>query len=162
VASDAFDLARFVDAQAEVFAQVRRELESARKRSHWMWFVFPQLRGLGRSAMAQRYGLSDLRAAAAYLQHPVLGPRLIECTLLVNRAAASSIQAIFDPPDDLKFRSCMTLFAALPAAPEGFARALQRFFAGSGDPLTLEALDRAGTLDLSSAPVNRTGTPLDE
>lgn len=142
MARDAFDLARFVDAQAAVFAQVRRELEAGRKHSHWMWFVFPQLRGLGHSAMAQRYGLSGLREAAAYLQHPVLGPRLIECTQLVNRAAADSICAIFDPPDDLKFRSCMTLFAALPAAPGVFARALERFFAGSGDALTLDALDR--------------------
>jgi uncharacterized protein (DUF1810 family) len=142
VASDPFDLARFVDAQVAVFAQVRRELEAGRKASHWMWFIFPQLRGLGHSPMAQRYGLSGLIEAQAYLEHRLLGPRLIECTVLVNRAAAGSIQAIFDPPDDLKFRSCMTLFAALPAAPEVFVRALERFFAGSGDALTLDALDR--------------------
>ena len=116
-ATDPFDLGRFVEAQAAVYAQVRRELEAGRKHSHWMWFIFPQLRGLGHSAMAQRYGLSGLGEAAAYLQHSVLGPRLIECTELVNRAAAASIRTIFLPPDDLKFRSCMTLFAALPAAP---------------------------------------------
>jgi uncharacterized protein (DUF1810 family) len=142
LASEAFDLARFVAAQAAVFAQVRCELEAGRKRSHWMWFVFPQLRGLGQSAMAQRYGLSGLGEAAAYLQHPVLGPRLIECTQLVNRTTIGSIGAIFDAPDDLKFRSCMTLFAALPSAPGVFARALERFFEGSADALTLEALDR--------------------
>jgi uncharacterized protein (DUF1810 family) len=142
VASDPFELARFVDAQDAVFAQVRRELEAGRKDSHWMWFIFPQLHGLGHSAMAQRYGLSGLGEAQAYLQHPLLGPRLIECTVLVNRTAAGSIQAIFAPPDDLKFRSCMTLFAALPAAPEVFARALERFFDGSGDAVTLDALER--------------------
>jgi uncharacterized protein (DUF1810 family) len=106
-----------------------------------MWFVFPQLRGLGHSSMAQRYGLGGLGEAHAYLQHAVLGPRLIECTELVIRAAGS-IRDIFASPDDLKFRSCMTLFAALPSAPPIFARALARFFGGAADPLTLEALQR--------------------
>ena len=140
--SDPFDLARFVTAQAAVYAQVRQELEAGRKRSHWMWFVFPQLRGLGHSSMAQRYGLSGLGETQAYRQHSVLGPRLIECTVLVNRAAAGSIQDIFATPDDLKFRSCMTLFAALPATPPVFTGALTRYFGGIADPLTLEALAR--------------------
>ena len=140
--TDPFDLVRFTEAQAAVYARVRRELEAGRKETHWMWFVFPQLRGLGHSPTAQRYGLSGLAEAQAYLRHAVLGARLIECTEIVNRAAASSIGDIFGPPDDLKFRSCMTLFAALPAAPAVFAAGLQRFFDGSGDPLTLTALRR--------------------
>lgn len=140
--ADPFDLARFLVAQTPVFPRVRRELQAGRKASHWMWFVFPQLRGLGHSSMAQHYGLGGLGEAQAYLQHAVLGPRLIECTELVNRAAADSIQDIFASPDDLKFRSCMTLFAALPSAPPVFARALARFFGGSPDPLTREALER--------------------
>jgi uncharacterized protein (DUF1810 family) len=138
--ADPFDLARFVDAQAAVFPQVRRELEAGHKDSHWMWFIFPQLRGLGHSSMAQRYGLSGLVEAQAYLQHSLLGPRLVECTVLVNRTAAGSIGQIFSPPDDLKFRSCMTLFAALPAAPPIFAHALARYFGGSPDALTLDAV----------------------
>lgn len=142
MARDPFDLARFVEAQAAVFAQVRRELQAGRKHSHWMWFVFPQLRGLGASPLAQRYGLSGRGEARAYLQHPVLGARLIECTELVNRAAAASIGEIFAAPDDLKFRSCMTLFAALPAAPPVFARALELYFGAIPDPLTVAALER--------------------
>jgi len=140
--TDPFPLDRFLEAQAAVYARVRLELEGARKVSHWMWFIFPQLRGLGHSPMAQRYGLSGLAEAQAYLEHAVLGARLIECTELVNRAAAPSIRAIFASPDDLKFRSCMTLFAALPTAPTVFASGLQRFFEGDGDPLTLAALQR--------------------
>lgn len=142
MASDEYQLARFIAAQAPVIGQVQRELAAGHKHGHWMWFIFPQLRGLGHSAMAQRYGLSGLGEAAAYLQHPQLGPRLIECTELVNAAVAASIRDIFAPPDDLKFRSCMTLFAALPAAPAVFARALERFFAGAPDALTLDALER--------------------
>ncbi len=142
MASDSFELLRFVEAQEGVFAQVRAELEAGRKQTHWMWFVFPQLRGLGQSALAWRYGLSGFEEARAYLQHPILGPRLIECAALVNRAAADSIRDILAPPDDLKFRSCMTLFAALPAAPALFTTALQRFFEGRPDALTLEALAR--------------------
>jgi uncharacterized protein (DUF1810 family) len=135
---DPYDLDRFVRAQDPVLAQVRRELAEGRKRSHWMWFVFPQLRGLGHSAMAQRYAIGSLAEARAYLAHPVLGPRLVECTALVNRVEGRSAHEIFGSPDDLKFRSCMTLFAlAQPAAPV-FREALEKYFGGAPDPRTRE------------------------
>lgn len=104
-----FDLDRFVSAQAPVIAQVRRELAAGTKRTHWMWFVFPQLRALGRSATAQHYGLDGIAEAQAYLAHDVLGTRLVECTLLVNQLETRSALQVFGSPDDLKFRSCMTL-----------------------------------------------------
>jgi uncharacterized protein (DUF1810 family) len=137
---DPFDLERFVRAQAPVFEQVRQELRSGRKSSHWMWFVFPQLQGLGHSAMARRYALSGPEEAHAYLHHPLLGARLIECTQLVNRIEGSTIQTVFASPDDLKFHSCMTLFATLPAAPAVFTAALDKYFGGAGDRLTLGAI----------------------
>src|ERR1700685_3939919 len=105
----AHDLDRFVDAQDRVFEQVRRELRDGHKRSHWMWFVFPQLSGLGHSPMAQRYAIGSLGEATAYLEHPVLGPRLVECAALVDAVEGRSIGDIFGSPDDLKFHSCMTL-----------------------------------------------------
>lgn len=135
-----FDLERFVDAQEPTIDQVRRELADGRKRSHWMWFVFPQLAGLGHSPMAQRYAIASLDEARAYLGHPVLGPRLIECTELVNRIDGRSIEDIFGSPDDLKFRSCMTLFATVDGADGAFAAALAKYFAGAGDPLTMDRL----------------------
>jgi uncharacterized protein (DUF1810 family) len=108
---DPYDLARFVDAQAPVCARVAAELRAGRKVSHWMWFIFPQRAGLGRSAMSERYAIGSLDEARAYLAHPVLGPRLRECTALVNAALATrSLSEIFGYPDDLKFRSCMELF----------------------------------------------------
>lgn len=138
--SDPFDLDRFVQAQEPVLAQVRRELAEGRKRSHWMWFVFPQLRSLGRSPTAQHYGIGSLAEARAYMAHPVLGPRLVECTELVNRVEGRSAHQIFGSPDDLKFRSSMTLFAlADPEAPV-FRDALRRYFGGAPDPLTPERL----------------------
>ena len=106
-----FDLERFVTAQAPVFATVLNELKAGRKRSHWMWFVFPQLRGLGQSAMATRYGIGSLAEAQAYLAHPLLGPRLMECTRTVLAIEGRSLHAIFGSPDDLKFCSSMTLFS---------------------------------------------------
>jgi uncharacterized protein (DUF1810 family) len=137
---DAFDLDRFVRAQDRVLAEVRRELAEGRKRSHWMWFVFPQLKGLGHSAMAQRYGIGSLAEARAYLAHPVLGPRLADCTALVNRVEGSSAHDIFGSPDDMKFRSSMTLFAmAQPDAPQ-FRQALDKYFDGAPDPRTQELL----------------------
>jgi uncharacterized protein (DUF1810 family) len=138
------DLGRFVDAQAPVYESVRAELRRGRKTSHWMWFVFPQLAGLGRSAMAQHYALASLDEARAYLRHPVLGPRLLECTRLVNAIAERSIGEIFGDPDDLKFRSAMTLFARADPAEAAFGEALARFFGGAPDPRTLELLDREG------------------
>ncbi|MGD9656642.1 MAG: DUF1810 domain-containing protein [Methylocystis sp.] len=139
---DAYDLARFVAAQDSVFAQATAELAAGRKRSHWMWFIFPQIEGLGASAMAQRYAISSLAEARAYLDHPLLGARLKECVALVNKVEGRSAHQIFGHPDDLKFHSSMTLFAA--AAPEEpkFAAALRKYFDGRRDPLTLSALSQ--------------------
>lgn len=138
--SDRFDLDRFVEAQEPVIAQVRRELDEGRKRSHWMWFVFPQLRGLGHSAMAQHYGISSLAEARAYLAHTVLGRRLVECTELVNAVEERSVRDILGTPDDLKFRSSMTLFASAQPDAEAFSAALEKHFGGVPDPRTAELL----------------------
>ena len=141
--SDPFSLQRFVDAQEGVFAEVCAELAAGRKESHWMWFVFPQLKGLGSSATARHYAIGSLEEARAYLAHPVLGPRLRECTGLVSRIEERSVEAIFGYPDHLKFRSCMTLFAsAAGETDEGgvFREALRRYFAGEEDPLTRKLL----------------------
>lgn len=137
---DPYDLERFVQAQEPVIATVREELRAGRKRTHWMWFVFPQLRALGRSGTALRYGLTSLAEARAYLAHPVLGPRLLDCTGLVCAHAGSSIHAILGSPDDMKFRSCMTLFAVADPAATLFPAALQAFFGGAPDPLTVDLL----------------------
>src|SRR5215813_7094342 len=107
---DPFDLQRFVTAQAPLYERVCAELRAGRKRSHWMWFIFPQIQGLGSSAMAQRYAITSLAEAAAYLDHPVLGPRLRECTGLVNAVDGRSAHEIFGSPDDMKFHSAITLF----------------------------------------------------
>ena len=141
--ADAFDLDRFVRAQDSVMAEVRRELGEGRKRSHWMWFVFPQLRALGRSATAQRYGIGSLDDARAYLAHPVLGPRLVECTGLVNRVEGRSVHEIFGGPDDLKFHSSMTLFASADPEAPVFREALGKHFGGELDAPTVEKLRHA-------------------
>ncbi len=141
--ADPFDLRRFLKAQDPLMQQVMQELKAGDKRSHWMWFVFPQLAGLGSSVMAQRYGIPGKQEALAYLAHPVLGPRLLECTGLVNAVTGRSVRQIFGSPDDLKFRSSMTLFhAVMPEAPE-FSQALRNFFANEGDPLTIRKLSVA-------------------
>jgi len=139
-ADDPYDLQRFVAAQAPVIAQVLAELRAGAKRTHWMWFVFPQVSGLGASAMARRYAISSLDEAKAYLAHPVLGQRLRDGTQLVLDVKGRTAREIFGAPDDLKFRSSMTLFAR--AAPGGgpFEAALETYFAGRDDPLTLERL----------------------
>jgi len=141
-AADGLD--RFLEAQGPVFAQVIEELGRGRKTSHWIWFVFPQIKGLGRSATAELFGLRSLDEAQAYAAHPVLGPRLRLVTELVNAIAERSIQEILGSPDDLKFRSCMTLFARAYGAnggdPDPFVRALDKYFAGKPDPLTLARL----------------------
>jgi uncharacterized protein (DUF1810 family) len=137
---DPFDLQRFVDAQADVYEDVHDELHAGRKTSHWMWFVFPQLRGLGHSPMAQRYGIASLDEARAYLAHPVLGERLRECTRLVLGVDGRNARAIFGSPDDFKFRSCMTLFGFAAPDEDVFAQALDRHFGGEPDPRTLELL----------------------
>ncbi len=135
------DLQRFVTAQATVIDTVRRELAAGAKRSHWMWFIFPQLRSLGRSETARFYGLAGLEEARAYLGHPVLGPRLLECVGLVDHVQGKTALQILGSPDDLKFRSCLTLFAAIRPSP--FTAALEHYYAGVPDPLTLELLDAA-------------------
>ena len=134
---DPHDLQRFVDAQAPIYDQVREELRRGRKASHWMWFVFPQIAGLGHSAMAQRYALASLAEARAYLDHPVLGPRLRECTALVTAVDGRTLNAILGSPDDLKFHSSMTLFALASGNEPVFAQALAKYFAGVRDPATL-------------------------
>lgn len=140
--SDPFDLNRFIEAQQPVYKQVLAELPQGRKTSHWMWFVFPQIQGLGRSAMAERFAISSLEEARAYLDHPVLGSRLRECTRLVCDVPGKTIREILGSPDDMKFRSCMTLFAHAGPAFQEFEVALRRFFGGEPDPLTLERLGR--------------------
>lgn len=137
---DRYELQRFVDAQEPLYAQVCDELRSGRKRSHWMWFVFPQIRGLGSSAMAQHFALSSLAEAEAYLHHPLLGERLRQCTQYVNAVEHRSIEEIFGYPDNLKFHSSMTLFERAAADKALFTQALQKYFAGQADPLTLDRL----------------------
>ena len=131
---------KFVTAQNAVYGDVVRELKAGKKQSHWMWFIFPQLRGLGRSAMSQNFGIASLAEARSYLQHPVLGPRLYECTRLMLAVPGSDITSVLGYPDDLKFRSCMTLFAV--AAPDQplFEAALNQFFGGLQDETTLKLL----------------------
>ena len=135
-----FDLERFVSAQASVYAQVLAELTAGRKRTHWMWFVFPQPAGLGLSAMSRRYAIASVAEADAYLAHAVLGARLLECTRAACAHRSLSALALFGHPDDLKFRSSMTLFAAV--SPDTvFDEALEVFFGGVGDAA---AMERAG------------------
>lgn len=142
--SDPFDLQRFVEAQKRNYADALAELTAGRKTSHWMWYVFPQIAGLGSSAMAQTYAIGSRAEAIAYLAHPVLGPRLRECVAAVNAVTGRSAHQIFGSPDDLKFRSSLTLFAE--AAPDEplFSQALAAYFAGEPDARTLEELRRRG------------------
>ena len=137
---DLYDLKRFLDAQDPVYERVCAELRNGRKESHWMWFIFPQLRGLGSSQTAARFGISSRQEAEAYLEHPVLGPRLRECTSLVNLVEGRSVDQIFGYPDDLKFRSSMSLFASVAPQNQIFKDALQKYFDGEPDPLTLDRL----------------------
>ena len=140
----AFDLDRFVAAQEPVYARVRAELAAGAKTSHWMWFVFPQLRGLGRSATAQHFGIEKRAEAEAYLRHPVLGERLRECTRLVLAVRGRDATGIFGTPDDMKLHSSMTLFAEVTDEPL-FAEARERYFGGRRDARTLQLLkERAG------------------
>lgn len=133
------DLQRFIDAQARVIDRVRAELKAGAKQSHWMWFVFPQIKGLGHSETARRYAIHSLAEACAYLAHPVLGPRLRECTRLVLAANKHAIGDIFSYPDDLKFRSSMTLFAHASNEPV-FREALAKYFGDEEDPETVKRL----------------------
>jgi len=139
--ADPFDLDRFVTAQAPVFDAALAELQAGRKRSHWMWFIFPQLRGLGFSATAQFYGVASLDEARAYLAHSLLGPRLTLCALTVLEGPARSLHDLFGSPDDMKFASSMTLFeAAAPREERVFGSALDRWCAGERDARTLQLL----------------------
>jgi len=140
--ADAFDLQRFVEAQARDYDSAVRELKSGRKRSHWIWYIFPQIAGLGSSAMSQKYAISSCDEARAYAEHSVLSPRLRECTQLVLDVQGRTAEQIFPYPDDLKFRSCMTLFERCAADPAIFRAALDKYFGGKPDPLTLEILDK--------------------
>jgi uncharacterized protein (DUF1810 family) len=135
-----FNLERFVDAQAGVYDQALAELRAGRKRSHWMWFIFPQIAGLGQSDMARRYAIASTDEAAAYLAHPVLGPRLRTCAAAVAAHDDRPADAIFDYPDNLKFHSSMTLFADVAPDEAVFQTCLDRFFDGAGDPATLERI----------------------
>ncbi|MDR5739443.1 MULTISPECIES: DUF1810 domain-containing protein [unclassified Caballeronia] len=138
--SDPFHLQRFVDAQAGVIDDVRAELSAGRKRTHWMWFVFPQIAGLGHSQMAQHYAIQSRAEAEAYLAHPVLGARLVELTGIVNGMRDRGIEEIFGYPDDMKFHSSMTLFARCAPDPAVFDEALRRYFGGRPDDATLARL----------------------
>jgi uncharacterized protein (DUF1810 family) len=140
MSEDNYNLQRFVDAQAPVFDRVLAELCAGRKRTHWMWFIFPQIAGLGSSDMARTFALSGWAEAAAYLQHAVLGPRLRQCTDLVNQISGSTIDVIFGYPDDLKFHSCITLFAQVTPSEAIFQAALDKYFGGQPDAATLVRL----------------------
>jgi uncharacterized protein (DUF1810 family) len=137
---DPHHLQRFVDAQNRVYDQVCSELRKGDKRGHWIWFVFPQIEGLGSSATAARFAITSREEALAYLEHPILGPRLRECTRLVTLVEGRSLDQIFGYPDDLKFRSCMTLFAHVTADNQIFVDALEKYCGGEFDPMTLERL----------------------
>jgi len=140
--SDPHDLQRFLDAQDRVYARVVTELQAGRKTSHWMWFIFPQVAVLGSSSMAQQYAIRSLAEASAYLDHPVLGARLRECTRLVLDVQERDISDIFGYPDDLKFHSSMTLFALADGAPPLFDAALGKYFNAEPDVKTLEILGK--------------------
>jgi uncharacterized protein (DUF1810 family) len=137
---DPFDLRRFVDAQASVYDAVVGELRAGRKRSHWMWFVFPQLRGLGSSPTAVRFSISSIDEARAYVAHELLGPRLRECARLVAAIDARSAVDVFGRPDDLKLRSSMTLFARAADDNADFVAVLEKYFGGEEDPATVARL----------------------
>jgi uncharacterized protein (DUF1810 family) len=138
--TDPFDLQRFLDAQAPVYETVLSELRAGSKRSHWMWFIFPQLKGLGRSATAVHFGISSIAEAQAYANHDTLGSRLRECARLVNAINGRSVREIFGSPDDLKLRSSMTLFAHATTDNADFSELLDKFYGGEQDAATLKLL----------------------
>ncbi len=135
-----YNLERFLEAQAGVYDRVVEELRAGRKRSHWMWFIFPQIECLGSSAMARHYAIRSVQEARAYLGHPVLGPRIRDCARLVNAIEGRTISEIFGYPDDLKFRSSMTLFARAAPDETVFREALEKYFGGEEDGATLQRL----------------------
>ena len=137
---DPYHLERFVEAQNPVYDQVCRELQQGLKMTHWMWFIFPQIEGLSSSAMSRRFAIPSLDEADAYLDHSVLGPRLVQCTEFVIDTSGITVKQILGPTDNMKFRSCMTLFARTTASNKVFEDALQRYFSGRYDQLTLDRL----------------------
>lgn len=139
--TQSFDLERFVTAQAPVYDRVLSELHAGVKQSHWMWFIFPQIAGLGHSAMSQRYAIASRQEATEYLHHSLLGPRLRECTRLVCAVSGKSIESIFGSPDDMKFHSSMTLFAQSSDENQEFIEAIQKYFNGHFDQATLDRLN---------------------
>jgi uncharacterized protein (DUF1810 family) len=139
-AADPYDLERFVQAQARDYSVALAEVTGGEKRSHWMWYIFPQLSGLGSSPTSKRYSIRSTAEAEAYLRHPVLGPRLRECCEAALRVAGRSAYEIFGSPDDMKLRSCATLFAHVSPAGSVFAKVLIKYFRGEGDPATLRLL----------------------
>jgi uncharacterized protein (DUF1810 family) len=147
---DPYNLQRFVNAQHDDYEDVCGELRAGRKTSHWIWFIFPQIKGLGRSTSSDWFAISSLDEARAYLQHPVLGQRLRECTQLVNLVEGRSIREIFGSPDHLKFRSCMTLFAHATVENRVFLDALLKYSSGEFDPATLLRLGKTATLTPTS------------
>jgi uncharacterized protein (DUF1810 family) len=140
IMTDRFDLERFVEAQEHVYDEVRRELRAGRKASHWMWFVFPQIAGLGQSPTSVRFAIASLDEAKAYLAHPLLGARLVECARLALDAEGRSAREIFGAIDEVKFRSSITLFARAAPGEDVFRRCLDKYFAGAPDDATLERL----------------------
>jgi uncharacterized protein (DUF1810 family) len=138
---DSYDLKRFVEAQSRAWEQVRSELRQGSKRGHWMWFIFPQMKGLGMSETSRFYGIGSREEAVAYLRHAELGPRLVECTRLVLEARARTAEQIFGEVDALKFHSSMTLFAEVSLRETAFAEAIARFFDGEKDAATLDLLE---------------------
>lgn len=137
---DDFNLERFVAAQRDTYDRALREITEGQKRTHWIWFIFPQITGLGHSAMAQRYAIRSLDEACAYLTHPVLGPRLLECVAALQALPVPDAEAVFGPVDAMKVRSSLTLFAEADPAQPLFAAALKRWSAGRKDPRTIELL----------------------
>ncbi len=137
MSQDPYNLARFVQAQESIYSDVRLELRAGRKTSHWMWFIFPQIKGLGHSATADLYGISSEGEAEAYLDHPILGERLIECVKWVNEVQSRTAEQIFGYPDYMKFHSCLTLFSQVAPDEKIFEEALIKYFDGRLDPLTL-------------------------
>jgi uncharacterized protein (DUF1810 family) len=142
MAEDNYNLQRFLDAQDGVYDAVCKELASGSKTSHWIWFIFPQLKGLGRSSTAEYYGISSTEEATAYLDHNLLGRRLRHCTELVNRVRFKSIETILGSVDALKFRSCITLFAIVASDGSVFEEALRKYFQGERDEITVEVCKR--------------------
>ena len=139
---DPFQLRRFLEAQEGSYDRALAEIRNGRKQSHWMWFIFPQYRGLGTSAMAERYAIGSVAEAEAYLRHPVLGPRLHECAEAAVGVSGRSASDVFGYPDDLKLRSCATLFARVSPAGSVFERLLEKYFAGERDENTVRLLDQ--------------------